>query len=130
MDAQHEPPDVWSGSILSIAALLAVTVIAVLVVGSWLTEFLQTSPYTPAPFPLDSQLRGDRPLSPRLEQIERLQGEYVGVHADDLRAERQADLNRYQWIDREKQIVRLPIDRAMSILVETNKLPARVEGRP
>ena len=39
-------------------------------------------------------------------------------HPEDLRADRQPRLQAYGWVDREKGIVRMPIDQAMEAVVE------------
>lgn len=43
---------------------------------------------------------------------------------EELRAEEDARLSSYGWIDREQQVVHIPIDRAMDILLEKG-LPVR-----
>ncbi|MBA4031256.1 MAG: hypothetical protein C0478_10270 [Planctomyces sp.] len=40
------------------------------------------------------------------------------VFADSVLAEQRSRLNEYGWIDKEKQIVAIPIDRAMEIVVK------------
>ncbi len=42
-----------------------------------------------------------------------------------LRAEKRAILGEYAWIDRDKGIVRIPIDRAMSLLIARTPAAAR-----
>jgi hypothetical protein len=47
--------------------------------------------------------------------------------SNELRALREAEeslLNSYAWIDKEKGIVRIPVERAMEMLVETSKQKA------
>jgi hypothetical protein len=50
-------------------------------------------------------------------------------HADQLRlrAEQQAQLGSYGWVDRSKGVVRIPIGRAMDLLAQRG-LPARTNG--
>ncbi len=45
-----------------------------------------------------------------------------------MRAAEDAALNSYHWIDQEKGIVSIPIDRAITVLAEKG-LPARVEEK-
>jgi hypothetical protein len=45
-----------------------------------------------------------------------------------LRAAEDAALNRYHWLDQEKGIVGIPIDRAITVLAEKG-LPTRAEGK-
>ena len=47
----------------------------------------------------------------------------------DMRAEEHALLNSYAWVDRSAGVVRLPIQRAMELLVQRG-LPARPEAKP
>lgn len=42
-----------------------------------------------------------------------------------LRAQKRAMLNEYRWIDRDKGIVRIPIERAMSLLIARSPAPAQ-----
>jgi hypothetical protein len=39
-------------------------------------------------------------------------------------------LNSYAWVDKNQGIVRIPIDRAMKILIEQNKLGSAVQTQP
>lgn len=38
---------------------------------------------------------------------------------ENLKVQQQVRLNSYRWVDREKQIVAIPIDQAMRIMAET-----------
>ncbi|HEX2973652.1 MAG TPA: hypothetical protein VHP11_15060 [Tepidisphaeraceae bacterium] len=43
---------------------------------------------------------------------------------ENLKLQQQVRLNSYRWVDREKQMVAIPIDQAMRIMAETQgKLP-------
>jgi hypothetical protein len=55
----------------------------------------------------------------------RLQGQPV-VDLEAMRSEEDALLESYGWIDRDGGVVRIPIDRAMDLLLERG-LPARTE---
>ncbi len=68
------------------------------------------------PSPL-AEIRPPMPPEPRL-QVNPAQD------LQKLRAREETLLHRYEWIDREAQIVRIPIDRAMDLLVERG-LPSR-----
>ncbi len=49
----------------------------------------------------------------------------------DLTAEQQAHLSEYRWVDEEERIVRLPIERAMALVVNAPyELPPQPEKRP
>lgn len=49
------------------------------------------------------------------------------IDANNLLAEQEAKLNRAGWIDREKGVVAIPIDRAMELVVEERKKPLEGE---
>src|SRR5262245_44745542 len=42
--------------------------------------------------------------------------------AEELRAEQRQRLNSYGWVDRNKEVIHIPIDRAMEVLVSGSKL--------
>ena len=52
------------------------------------------------------------------------------IDAKNLLAEQEAKLNRAGWIDREKGIVAIPIDRAMELVVRERKQPLEGEESP
>jgi hypothetical protein len=58
-----------------------------------------------------------RPPEPRLQTNPRLE-------LQEMRAEENAVLQTYGWVDREKGVARMPIDEAMKIVVQRG-LPAR-----
>lgn len=70
----------------------------------------------------------DRPLPPLVEEREALMGPRLQISpARDLlemRATENEYLNSYGWMDPERGIVRVPIDRAMELLLEKG-LPVR-----
>jgi len=47
---------------------------------------------------------------------------------EKLRAQEDARLNGYGWVDRQKQLVHVPIDTAIDVLLQTG-LPARKQAR-
>ena len=73
----------------------------------------------------------DRPAPPLAGEREPLMGPRLQVSpAQDLREMRESEdeyLNTYGWMDPERGIVRVPIDRAMDLLLEKG-LPAREGG--
>lgn len=72
-------------------------------------------------FPLASQQQNRMPPEPRLQTNPR-------ADLSDLRAQEDAILRSYGWIDKDAGVVRIPIDRAMKLAVERG-LPAR-QGKP
>ncbi len=71
----------------------------------------------PSPLAISRQL----PPEPRL-QVD------PARDLQDMRAQEDAVLNSYGWVDRKAGIVRLPIHRAIDLLAERG-LPARPEGK-
>lgn len=118
----YEVSDASVGAVTKFGIGLAVISIAVFVLMVWLKDYLQvgyekTEP-PPSPLAAERQL----PAGPRL-QI---------VPANELKQTRAAEdsiLQSYGWIVREAGIVRIPIDRAMELVVEKG-LPYREEGAP
>jgi hypothetical protein len=47
----------------------------------------------------------------------------------ELRAREDAQLGSYAWVDKEKGIVQIPIDRAMELVVRESSSPEKGEGR-
>ena len=47
---------------------------------------------------------------------------------EELRAQEEARLNAYGWVDRQKQLVHIPIDTAIDVLLQTG-LPVRPQAR-
>lgn len=83
----------------------------------------------------ERQQATERPRSPLAETLSPLPPEprlqvTPGVNLAVVRAQEEAMLSRYEWIDPKNGIVRIPIDRAIEVLAERG-LPARGEpSRP
>jgi len=116
--AGHEETDinVWAVGKFAVALALVAAAALFLLVGLFRYFFRAKGP--PAG---RSQVAASEPVKafpqPQLQQSEVL----------DLKAVRAAEdqvLNSYAWIDPEKGVVRIPIDRAMDLLVERG-LPVR-----
>jgi hypothetical protein len=76
--------------------------------------------------------RKDRPRPPlRAERVlppePRLQ-ENPGEDLERLRREESRRLETYGWIDREKKVLRMPVDRAMDLVIRRG-VPARAPAR-
>ena len=82
-------------------------------------------------FPLADEERGESPSEPGLEGIKKMQARSEAgrpspyVHPEDLEPSKQPALNEFAWVDKNKGIVRIPIDQAKRIVLEKNLLPAR-----
>jgi hypothetical protein len=125
-DAEHpgdryETRDVQVRPIAIFTVGLIILTITVLLLLRWMFDVLETrharfdvprSPLVISPPPLPE---------PRLEVIP----EQI---LRQLRAEEDAVLHSYGWVNRDTGVVRIPIDRAMLLLMERG-LPARTEDR-
>jgi hypothetical protein len=115
--AAHELSDLSPKNIALFGVTLAVTLVGVLLItyalfrhfyNAELSGQIAPSPlsYTPEPTPEPHLL-----VNP-------------GQSLKTMRAEEDAILNSYEWVDREQGLVRVPINRAIEILAERG-LPAR-----
>jgi hypothetical protein len=104
--------------ILFMAAILAATALSLV----WLFKYFQKAEnpgsFVAAPF------AGARPLPPP----PRIQAD-PGADMQSYWQSQQDLLNTYGWIDRQNGIVRIPIDRAMTLLLERG-LPTRSANAP
>jgi hypothetical protein len=124
--ARHEPKDVNVRGILIAVACLGVLLLATHLASVWSFDHLLAREQAGkrSVFPLAAAERGRLPPEPRLEQIDRLRG-------TNLRVEEQPRLDSYGWVDEKAGIARIPVERAMKILVEQKLLPSRPgEPRP
>ena len=116
-DIRHERRDLSPRDIAIFAASLAVTVILV----GWICyqlsgHFVSVERETQVP-PTPLAI-SPRPVpGPRLVVI-------PGQNMRELRASEDAILNSYGWVDRDKGIVRIPINRAIELLAQKG-LPTR-----
>lgn len=112
--AAHETADVDRRRIWQTAAALAATIVAAGFIASGVLAFFHhetgrpLSPINPPPAAM---------ASPPLQSA-------PALDLAALREQKRAMLNEYRWIDRDKGIVRIPIERAMSLLI------ARSGARP
>jgi hypothetical protein len=113
----YERQDVNVRSIVIFAVgLLVVIIVAMVLIAVILNTLntrraaVETSPLTEFPTPAAPRLRPN-PID-QTTAIEEL---------DELRAREDAILNNYGWVDREAGVVRIPIERAMELVVEENQ---------
>jgi hypothetical protein len=78
-------------------------------------------PAEPTPTPPDWNATRNLPLprEPQLEAIKHLEGR------DRVRAAAPEQLDRYQWVNREKGIVQIPLAQAMDLIAERGLPPSR-----
>ena len=108
----HERTDADVISLFSIVFLLFVSGLAIFLVVMGLMHYLKlhAQPKVAGRRNIPVRAAGEFP-KPRLEII-------VSGDLAKLRAAEQADLNSYGWVDRNAGIVRVPIDRAMQMLLQ------------
>jgi hypothetical protein len=117
--AGHELRDVTFRPVVMAAIGLAVAVVFALAAMRALFSYYaaREAASSPAPNPLAAEFGRSEPPLPRLQAspIEDLR---------KLRTVEQALLETYAWTDRDAGLVRIPVERAMDLLIERG-LPAR-----
>lgn len=119
----HEESDVNLRGILGFAAVLIVAAVMIHV-GVWLLFgfFESRAAHRAAPeYPLAAGTSSRVPPEPRLQTNPR-------QDLSDLRANEDAILTGYGWVDRGAGVVRIPIEEAMKLTVQ-RRLPAREERK-
>lgn len=118
----YEKSDASPRVLLYFALVVAVILAAASLSLIWLFKYFQKAEnpgsFVAAPF------AAERPLPP----LPRIQPN-PGADMQNYYQSQQSLLNSYGWIDRQNGIVRLPIDRAMELLLERG-LPTRPAGTP
>jgi hypothetical protein len=105
--AAHETADVDGRRIWQTAAALVATIVAAGLVASFVLAFFHHETGRPlSPVDAPPTAMGSPPLQSA-----------PAVDLAALRVQKRALLNEYRWIDRDKGIVRIPIERAMSLLI-------------
>lgn len=129
---RHDEPrrfdaEIERGSILRLGAGLAVvTVIAMALMWLLLRGFERHATKTAPPSPvLASEIRAATAQGPPGPQLQ--PNPYAEMAA--MRAEEEALLDSYGWVDRSQGLVRVPIDRAMELLLESG-VPHRAPAAP
>ncbi len=115
--AGHELSDLNPRNIALFGATLAVVIGATLLASYALFDFLYTGVTRARPLP--SPLSYNREPTPEPHLLVKPGNELKAVRAEESRI-----LNNYDWVDRDKGIVRIPIERAIAIVAQRG-LPAR-----
>ncbi len=106
----HETSDLKPRTILIFGIALSVTVLVCLAIANWMFQYFAAVQTASSP-----------PLSPLAKQ-EAPPGPHLQAQApEDLRkfrAEEETTLNSYGWVNQQAGTVRIPIDRAMQLLVQ------------
>jgi hypothetical protein len=115
----HEVEDVQVRPIAMFAiGLVALTGVVLLLMG-WLFHYFATRQARLDIPPSPLAVARESPPEPRLEVV-------LDQVLRQVRAEEDALLHTYGWVDRQAGVVRIPIDQAIARLLERG-LPARVE---
>ena len=118
--AGYEANSVRGQSVFMFGAMLAiVTVVILLLIGGWFRMLEKQAAKSDPPPSLLANMR-QPPPTPRLQvtPIQDLQA---------LQATEEAILNEYAWVDRNSGVVRIPIDRAIDLLIEQGLSPRAEE---
>lgn len=118
----HEVRDVNTWAVGKFGIGLTLLCIGSLVLVAWLYRYFEAQVAGPAPPPREIAAQGGLPLEPRLQE----------KPAEDLKQMRAGEdqiLGTYGWVDKQKGIVRVPIDRAIDLLAQRG-LPSRKETEP
>ncbi len=112
----YEKRDISLQAVLLFGGGLALTIIAILLLLGGLFDLFAGRPREVDALPSRLYEAGQLPPEPRLQAapVEDMQA---------LRAREEAILNSYEWLDREAGIIRIPIERAIDLVVERG-LPA------
>jgi hypothetical protein len=116
---RREMSDVPVRPIATFAVGLVMLTGMVLLLTGWLLNYFaaRRAEVDVPPSPL--AVTQEKPPDPRLEVI-------LDQVLREVRADEDALLHSYGWVDRQAGIIRIPIDRAMSLLTERG-LPVRIE---
>jgi hypothetical protein len=124
--SRHEQRDVNIPGLLICAGVLAATVAIAFFAAWWGFDYLSAREKSKSSaFPLAAQERGRLPPEPRLEEVDRLEGKMGNIRPMELDAADERMLETYGWVDEKAGVVRIPISRAMKIIVDNNLFPAR-----
>ncbi len=109
-DATHERKDVDVIGLLFVAALILTVITLSFLAASGVVHFMRSERHQQRPAPLASPNAKTFP-EPRLETT-------PGMALSKDAASQRVELESYGWINREKGVLRIPIKRAMALLVQ------------
>jgi hypothetical protein len=117
-ETRHEDSDVNVKAIATFAVGLVVSGVVIHVLVWLLFMYFSNEGTNVAPlFPMAAAQATQLPPEPRLQTNPRQDLQQFRAHEDEL-------LNGYSWMNRDAGTVRIPIDRAMQLVIERG-LPAR-----
>ncbi len=108
----HERKDVDVPALFTVAFLLLLSCIAIFIVVTLMMRYFKVHE------PAVTAGRANIPLTRAREFPQPRLLVTPGASLAELRAAEEADLNSYGWVDRKAGIARIPIDRAMQLLLE------------
>jgi hypothetical protein len=118
----HEESDVNVPAIVGFGAgLLAVGIVIQLLMWLLFNFYTKQAAQVPRAFPLSVEYQQQPPPEPRLQ-------EHPEEDMRQLRAQEDAILQGYGWVDKGSGVARIPIEEAMKIVVQRG-LPAREATR-
>jgi hypothetical protein len=128
--ARHEKRDVNVPGLLISAGGLTAAVVIAFIVAWWTFDYLSArdKESKSSAFPLAAQERGRLPPEPRLEEIDRQEEKKGDMRPKELNAADERILEGYGWVDQKAGVARIPIRRAMKIIVDINPMPTRTDG--
>ncbi len=121
-ESQHEASDVSARPIFYFAIALVILIIFTVISMKGLFNFLDQEADRS-----DTQLSGVAFERPTLPPLPRLESDPVAVRRQFFQNEKKI-IESYGWVDQKQGIVRVPINRAMELLVERG-LPVRAEAK-
>lgn len=120
-DHGHERTDTRPGAVVGVTIALLLSLAVVLVLVTWYQAWLVGAPLVVRP-----------PEAGVSSRPEMAPGRLEAASGNDRRALEagwRERLGTYGWVDHERRIVHVPIERAMELLLEQG-LPSRAEGDP
>jgi hypothetical protein len=123
----HETRDVNYNAVFGLAGLTIALGLAIGLGVWWLFADLRErqSRRLPAALPLGFEQHGQLPPSPQLEGIERMTMPWGSLPPAETKLPR-----KYEWVDRKAGVVRIPMDRAMAIIVKQKLIGSAAEPAP
>jgi len=117
---RYEPKDISVRGVLWFAVGLLISAVIIHFALGWLYaafEHHYPSPDSPSRIAFGAKMIAPQPQL----QID------PGADLEKFRAEEDAKLNSYGWVDREREVIRIPIQRAMELIAQRG-LPVRGPG--
>jgi hypothetical protein len=116
----HETRDISFRAVYRLTGLIIVSAVVIHLGVWWLFRDLQGRQKRgmPEANPLAKENRGRLPPPPQLEGLQRMNRPFEERPPETSRPD------SYGWVDRKAEIVRVPVDRAMNLIVEQKLIPS------